>query len=301
MDRQHLRIVLLGCLKLQKLMICLIYIYIVTLNLHHIYIIYHISSLSANCHCWGYRRKPPFFDALPPDDFRDGMYQLGRQGRWRSWNETSGSTSRFMNRRSPAGVRGLVRELRHGEKIGLRWDIKMVVIKHKKPWFFVQMWNSWNGSTWELSRHRSKTWSMSTRRRNDRWTTPGTTTFRKSSWTEGLGTMAEESWNMLKLEQILSINIRHRVFWFTPRKAICLRDLHWQIATANPTVSEARDALGAASPDEQGCWPTSWDHSDCKPHLCRHWRWIFFSFKCSKTCSKTKFCCIFPSFCASHA
>ena len=61
-------------------------------------------------------------------------------------------------------------------------------------------------------------------------------------------------------------------------------------------LSEARDALGAASPDKQG-WPTSWDHSDdCKPHLCRHWRLIFFRFKCSKTYSETKIAVFFHHF-----
>ena len=201
--------------------------------------IYHISSFSANCNCWGYRCNP-IFRRTSQDDFRDGMYQ----GRWRSWNETSGSTSRFMNRRSgPSGVRCVARR---------KW-VYMDLRRHqtgcetRKPLFFVatdveQL--NWNGSTWDLSRHRSKTWSMSTRRRNDRWTTPGTTTFRKSSWTEGLGTMAEESsesdilsyfveicWNLSKSwASIFDIAFSDR---FTPRKAICLRDLHWQIATAS--------------------------------------------------------------------
>ena len=292
--------------------IYILYNYIEFISYLYIYIyIYHISSFSANCNCWGYRCNP-IFRRTSQDDFRDGMYQLKELSAVPAVPAVHAREDGDPGTRLPGPHQGSWTEGPARVQRGpVRWDTEKMGLrrhqtacetrKHQKALVFccnnLEELN-WNGSTWDLSRHRSKTWSMSTRRRNDRWTTPGTTTFRKSSWTEGLGTMAEESsesdilsyfveicWNLSKSwASIFDIAFSDR---FTPRKPVWGTSIDRLRPLQNPTVSEARDALGAASPDEQG-WPTSWDHSDCKPHLCRHWRWFFFRFKCSKTCSETK-------------
>ena len=104
--------------------------------LYHIYIIYHISYIYTYIHIYIYiiyHHFPqiaivggtvvtPFLDALHKTTSVTEC-TCGRQGRWRSWNETSGSTSRFMNRRSGRGPAPVREETR---RTWVYEDIKLV-------------------------------------------------------------------------------------------------------------------------------------------------------------------------------